>query len=257
MGHHHHHHMFSDLRDKVVIVTGASMGIGRAIAERFVDEGSKVIDLSIHDPGEAKYDHIECDVTNPDQVKASIDHIFKEYGSISVLVNNAGIESYGKIESMSMGEWRRIIDVNLFGYYYASKFAIPYMIRSRDPSIVNISSVQASIITKNASAYVTSKHAVIGLTKSIALDYAPLLRCNAVCPATIDTPLVRKAAELEVGSDPMRIEKKISEWGHEHPMQRIGKPQEVASAVAFLASREASFITGTCLYVDGGLSIRA
>lgn len=158
---------------------------------------------------------------------------------------------------MSMGEWRRIIDVNLFGYYYASKFAIPYMIRSRDPSIVNISSVQASIITKNASAYVTSKHAVIGLTKSIALDYAPLLRCNAVCPATIDTPLVRKAAELEVGSDPMRIEKKISEWGHEHPMQRIGKPQEVASAVAFLASREASFITGTCLYVDGGLSIRA
>ncbi|MCL4480138.1 MAG: SDR family oxidoreductase [Candidatus Thermoplasmatota archaeon] len=249
--------MFSDLRDKVVIVTGASMGIGMAIAERFVEEGSEVIDLSINTPSNASYSHIECDVTDPVQVRTSLGHIFEEYGSIGVLINNAGIESYGNIEKMSIEEWRTIINVNLFGYYHASKFAIPYMLKSRDPSIVNISSAQASIITKNASAYVTSKHAIIGLTKSIALDYGPALRCNAVCPGTIDTQLVRKAAELEVGSDTNAIEKKIAEWGQEHPMQRIGEPREVASAVAFLASKEASFITGTCLYIDGGISIRS
>lgn len=248
--------MFSDLKDKVVVVTGGSMGIGKAIAERFIEEGSKVIDLSIHRLDIARYEHIECDVTDPDRVRSSLEKIFEKYGKINVLVNNTGIESYGKLESMSIEEWHRIIDVNLFSYYYVSKFAIPYMLKSRDLSIVNISSVQALIITKNASAYVTSKHAVIGLTKSIALDYAPALRCNAVCPGTIDTPLVRKAAELEEGSDPEAIEKKIAEWASEHPMKRIGKPSDVAAAVAFLASSEASFITGTCLYVDGGLSIR-
>ncbi|KAA8922181.1 SDR family oxidoreductase [Thermoplasma sp.] len=249
--------MYGDLSGKVVIVTGGSMGIGKAIARRFAEEGSRVIDLSIGRHDDASYTHMDCDVTKTDDLKASLKAVYDQYGSINVLVNNAGIESYGSIEKMSEEEWRRIIEVNLFGYYNTSRIAIPYMLKSENPSIVNISSVQASVITKNASAYVTSKHAIIGFTKSIALDYAPDLRCNAVCPATIDTPLVRKAAELEVGNNENDIKRKMLEWGSQHPMKRIGQPSEVASAVAFLASKEASFITGTCLYVDGGLSIRA
>ncbi|MEM3907775.1 MAG: SDR family oxidoreductase [Nitrososphaerota archaeon] len=251
--------MYDDLNEKIVLVTGGTKGIGKAIVERFLREGSKVISLSRHIP-EEKFENVlylKADVSNSNEVKSSIDLIISRYKYINILVNNAGIEEYANLDMTDEAMWDRIIDINVKGVYNVSKEVIKSMLKNKSGNIINISSVQANIITKNAAAYVTSKHAIIGITKSIALDYAPIIRCNAVLPATIDTPLVDRAAMLEVGNDPIKIADKKKEWGFLHPMQRIGKPHEVANAVVFLASDESSFITGASLLVDGGLSIKA
>ncbi len=251
--------MYDDLKGKVALVTGGTSGIGEAIVGRFLREGCKVISLSIDEPHEADGNvmYLNGDVSRLNEVKSAVSKVISIYGSIDILVNNAGIEEYASLDITDEAMWDRIIDVNVKGAFNTSKEVIKSMLKNNAGNIINISSVQANIITRNAAAYVTSKHAMIGLTKSIALDYAPVIRCNAILPATIDTPLVDKAAMLEVGNDHEKIIRKKNEWGNEHPLQRIGKPEEVASAAAFLASQESSFITGTALMVDGGLSIKA
>ncbi len=251
--------MYEDLNNKVVLVTGGSKGIGKSIVSRFLKEKSIVYSVSRHAP-EIREDNVNYmfgDVSNSEDAKNIIKKIVDENGKIDILINNAGIEEYASLENTELNMWERTININLNGAYLMSKYALKYMVENNYGNIINMSSVQSNIITKNAAAYVTSKHAIIGLTKSIALDYAPIIRCNAVCPATIDTPLVRRAAVLEVGNDENKINNKIKEWGDNHPMKRVGKPEEVANAVAFLASEESSFITGISLFVDGGLSIKA
>jgi len=251
--------MYDDLKNKNVIVTGGSKGIGKAIADKFLDEKSNVISISRNMPEniDKRINYYKCDVSNNNDVKNIIEKIVSKFNTIDILVNNAGIEEYASLDKTDEDMWDKIMDVNVKGIYNISKYCIPEMLKNHDGNIVNISSVQANIITKNAAAYVTSKHAIIGLTKSIALDYAPEIRCNAVLPATIDTPLVRKAAILEVGNDEEKIKEKIKEWGLQHPLGRIGKPEEVANTVLFLASSQSSFITGASIMVDGGLSIKA
>ncbi|MGE9810791.1 glucose 1-dehydrogenase [Ferroplasma acidiphilum] len=251
--------MYNDLKGKNVIITGGSRGIGSAIAHRFKDEGARVISISRHTPEDTddRITYYNCDVSGSNNVKSTIENILSKFNGIDILVNNAGIEEYARLDKTDEGMWDRIMDINVKGVYNVSKYCIPEMIKNHSGNIINISSVQANIITKNAAAYVTSKHAIIGLTKSIALDYAPEIRCNAVLPATIDTPLVRKAAILEVGNNEEKIKDKIREWGLQHPLGRIGKPEEVANVVIFLASSQSSFITGSSIMVDGGLSIKA
>ncbi|PYB68340.1 aldose dehydrogenase [Thermoplasma sp. Kam2015] len=251
--------MYKDLNGKTVLITGGTRGIGKAIVDRFRLEKCNVISFSIDDPEEEDNGvmYLKGDVSNHNDVRLSVNKVTEKFGKIDVLVNNAGIEEYAPLDMTDEKMWNRIMSVNVNGVYNVSREVIKVMKVNGRGSIVNISSVQANIVTKNAAAYVTSKHAIIGITKSIALDYAPIIRCNAVLPATIDTPLVDKAAKLEVGDDPVKIKKKKEEWGRSHPMLRIGKPEEVANAVAFLASDEASFITGVSLLVDGGLSIKA
>ena len=251
--------MYADLNKKVVLVTGGTKGIGMAIVERFLVEGCKVISLSRHTPKEKLNNvlYLNADVSKSDEIKSAINTIISKYGYIDVLVNNAGIEEYASLDMTDETMWDKIMDINVKGVFNTSKEVIKSMLKNKNGNIINISSVQAYIITKNAAAYVTSKHAIIGITKSIALDYSPIIRCNAILPATIDTPLVDKAAVLEVGNDPIKIMEKKKEWGFAHPMQRIGRPEEVASAAVFLASNESSFITGISLLVDGGLSIKA
>ncbi|WP_276930036.1 SDR family oxidoreductase [Ferroplasma acidiphilum] len=251
--------MYNDLKGKNVLVTGGSKGIGRAISLGFADEDARVISISRNIPEDTdnRITYYNCDVSNNNDVKNTIENIISEFGSINILVNNAGIEEYASLDKTGEDMWDRIMDTNVKGIYNVSKYCMPVMLKNHSGNIVNVSSVQADIITKNAAAYVTSKHAVIGLTKSIALDYAPEIRCNAVLPATIDTPLVRKAAILEVGNNEEKISQKIREWGLQHPMGRIGKPEEVANTVLFLASGQSSFITGASIMVDGGLSIKA
>ncbi len=251
--------MYEDLSGKVAIVTGGSKGIGKAIVKRFVNENSIVISLSRHIP-EDRIDgafYMKTDVSKLSDVKSAINEVIGRYKTVDILINNAGIEEYSNLSSTDENMWDNIMNINVKGIYNTSRECIPLMMNNHRGNIVNMSSVQAQIITKNAAAYVTSKHAVIGLTKSIALDYAPYIRCNAVLPATIDTPLVDKAAMLEVGNNTELINKKKLEWGKEHPLGRIGRVDEVANAVAFLASDESSFITGASLFVDGGLSIKA
>ncbi len=243
------------LKNKNAVVTGGSKGIGAAIVSRLIEEGVNVFSLSrsIHDKILGA-NYFKCDVSNEDDVINVINKISKICDNIDILVNNAGIEKYAKLGDTDTKTWQEIIDVNMNSIYIVSREVIKHM---KTGSIVNISSVQANIVTRNAAAYVTSKHAIIGITKSIAVDYGPGIRCNAVLPGTIDTPLVDMAARLEVGDDPEKISKKKAEWGNLYPMKRIGRPEEVASAVAFLASDESSFITGSSIYVDGGLSVLA
>ena len=251
--------MYNDLKGKNVLVTGGTKGIGKAISLGFAVEGARVISISRHTPEDTddQITYYNCDVSSSNDVKSTIENILSKFNTIDILVNNAGIEEYASLDKTDEGMWDRIMDINVKGVYNVSKYCIPEMIKNHGGNIINISSVQANIITKNAAAYVTSKHAIIGLTKSIALDYAPEIRCNAVLPATIGTPLVRKAAILEVGNNEEKIKEKIREWGLQHPLGRIGKPEEVANTVLFLASNQSSFITGSSIMVDGGLSIKA
>ncbi len=249
--------MYPDLKNKTVLVTGGSMGIGEATVKAFLEEGSKVISFDIKPPKKPLENVIykNVDVSNSEQVKNAITNIKNEVGNINIVVNNAGIEKYAPVHLLKEEEWDEIMDVNVKGAFLVSKYTIPMMLAEKKGVIINVASVQSFAITKNAAAYVTSKHALIGLTKSIALDYAPYIRSAAVCPATIKTPLVEWAATLEVGNDPQKIEEKYKEWGSYHPLGRIGEPEEVANVIRFLASDQASFITGSAILVDGGLLI--
>jgi NAD(P)-dependent dehydrogenase (short-subunit alcohol dehydrogenase family) len=247
---------YSGLEKKTVIVTGASSGIGKAIAKRFSEEKALVynLDISGEQGGQHESKHIQCDVSDESQVREAIDEIVRSSGKIDILINNAGIESFGSVHETDLLEWKRIIGVNLTGSFLASKYAIPHMIE-QGGVIEFMSSVQSVMIQKRLAAYVASKHGVIGLMKSIALDYAPKIRSVAICPGSVRTPLLEWTAVSEVGHDPPKIKKKIEEWGEIYPMKRIAEPSEIANLAVFLASEEASYITGISILMDGGLSI--
>ncbi|MFP3130848.1 MAG: SDR family oxidoreductase [Nitrososphaeria archaeon] len=248
--------LYNDLKGKTVIVTGASRGIGLAIAKKFIEEGANVYDLDVISPTESipELQYIRCDVSSLDDVKNAFDKIYSENKAVDVLINNAGVESFGTVTETELSEWNRILGINLTGSFLTSKYALKTM-KNVGGVIEFISSIQAIIIQKRLAAYVTSKHALIGLMKSIALDYAPKVRSVAICPGSVRTPLLEWAAVQEVGNDKVKIDEKIREWGRLYPMQRVAEPDEVADLAVFLASERARYITGICIPFDGGLSI--
>ncbi|QIW23822.1 SDR family oxidoreductase [Sulfolobus sp. S-194] len=239
------------LRNKVAIVTGSSQGIGKGIVNILKQEGVNVIGFDIKEPT-YDIDFFKVDVSKKDQVINGINYVISKYGKIDILVNNAGIESYGAVHEVDEYEWDRIMNINVKGVFLMSKYTIPHMLKQGKGVIINIASVQSLAVQKRVAAYGTSKHAVLGLTRSIAVDYAPVIRAVAVCPGSIRTPLLEWAAEQEVGKE--HIEDKIKEWGAMYPMQRVGNPEEIGYLVAFLSSDLASFINGTCITIDGGLT---
>jgi len=245
---------------KGVIVTGGASGIGKATAERFLAEGAKVaiIDISEKNGKSALaelrgkgYEPILVmgDVTDSKDVKRMVSKARSALGSIDVLFNNAGILVEGTIEEVSEKDWDRIMAVNVKGVFLMSKAVIPFMLKQKKGAIVNNASCSGLVGDRGAIAYNTSKGAVVLMTKCMALDYATKnIRVNCVCPGEIDTPMFRQEAKTR-GLPVEEYRKQLSEY---HPIGRLGFPEEVANAVAFLASDEAAFIIGAAFSIDGG-----
>ncbi len=252
-----------DLSGKVAIVTGGAMGIGEASARKLALAGAKVVILDPNEAaattsaakiryGGAACDFIRCDVSKADEVESAIGRIAAKHGAIDIVVSNAGVQHYGDVVTTSEADWDRVLAVNLKGCFLVSKFAVPHMLQ-QGGAIVVLGSVQSFTAIKNSVAYVTSKHALLGLTRAMALDYAQYgIRVNCICPGTIDTPMLHWAASLS--PDPESV---IRTCDRMHALGRIGKPEEVADAVLYLASPMSSFITGAALLVDGGMLVPA
>ncbi|MBF8795671.1 SDR family oxidoreductase [Pseudomonas monteilii] len=242
---------------QVALVTGGGAGIGRATALAFAGEGLKVVVADRDGPaGEATVALIReaggqalflgCDVTRESEVRALHEQVIEAYGRLDYAFNNAGIEiEKGRLAEGSEAEFDAIMGVNVKGVWLCMKYQLPLMLAAGGGSIVNTASVAGLGAAPKMSIYSASKHAVIGLTKSAAIEYAKKgIRVNAVCPAVIDTDMFRRAYE----ADPRKAEFAAAM----HPVGRIGKVEEIASAVLYLCSDGAAFTTGHSLAVDGG-----
>jgi NAD(P)-dependent dehydrogenase (short-subunit alcohol dehydrogenase family) len=248
----------ADLANKVAIVTGGSSGIGAAVAVLFAQEGAKVVISDINRTlglglvntiqqagGTAAYQ--DCNVADPKQVEALVKFAEETYGGLHVMVNNAGIGGeQAATADYSLDSWHKVIDINLNGVFYGTKYAIPAILRSGGGSVVNIASILGQVGFPNSVAYVAAKHGVVGMTKVAAMEYsAQGVRVNAVGPAFINTPLL---AGLDEGLKQALIGM--------HPIGRLGESPEVAELVLWLASDKASFCTGAYYPVDGGYLTR-
>ena len=250
--------MTNQFESKVALVTGGNSGIGRAIALAFAREGAKVVVAARRVPegeetvtmikdsgGEAFF--VETDVSKTEEVKSMVETCISKYGALDCAVNNAGIIGTPFIQAADYEEevWDKVIDINLKGVWLCMKYEIPEMLKGGHGAIVNMSSVAGLKGGRVGSAYYASKHAVIGLTKAAAIEYAPQgLRINAVCPAVIETPMADGAF-----SQDEELQAHIIAM---HPIGRLGQPEEVASATLWLCSDNASFVTGIAHPVDGG-----
>ncbi|WP_022964230.1 SDR family oxidoreductase [Halopseudomonas pelagia] len=242
---------------KVALVTGGAAGIGQATAEAFAAQGAKVVVSDISQAaGEAVVQGIKaaggeavfvaCNVARADEVKALMEAVITHYGRLDCAFNNAGIEiEQDKLADGNEEVFDSIMDVNVKGVWQCMRFQIPLMLAQGGGAIVNTASVAALGAAPKMSIYSASKHAVLGLTRSAAVEYAKKsIRINAVCPAVIDTEMFRRAAAV----DPRKAEFAAAM----HPVGRIGKAEEIAAAVLYLCSEGAGFTTGIALPVDGG-----
>jgi len=250
-----------DLQGKVAVVTGGAMGIGAATAITLGELGARVAVLDrnpeqgkqiVATVGDRASLHL-CDVADPANVQSAIDEVARHHGAIHILAHCAGIQTYGDAADTSLDVWRRTIDINLNGCFHVARAALPHIVAAGGGSVVMVGSVQTVAAVARSAAYVTAKHGIAGLVRSIALDFADRnIRANCVMPGAIDTPMLR--ASINMGADPEAV---LAACEAAHPLGRIGQPEEVARAIAFLASDWASFITGATLAVDGGMTVPA
>ncbi|GAB7145368.1 SDR family NAD(P)-dependent oxidoreductase [Mycobacterium riyadhense] len=229
---------------KTAVVTGGGSGIGLAVAHRLRADGIDVATID-RTPSDAELAYT-ADVTDRAQIDAALSEIRGRLGPVTVLVNAAGLDGFKRFTNISFQDWQRVIDVNLNGVFHAIQAVLPDMLEAGWGRIVNISSSSTHSGTAYMSHYVAAKSAVNGLTKSLALEYGPSgITVNAVPPGFIDTPMLRNAAEHGFLGD---IEQNIAKT----PVRRMGKPEDIAAACAFLVSEEAGYITGQILGVNGG-----
>jgi NAD(P)-dependent dehydrogenase (short-subunit alcohol dehydrogenase family) len=251
------------LEDKVAIVTGGARGIGRAIVEKCALEGARVTFLDLDCEAAAgmveelaarglRPVFVDADVTVELHVANAVEQVLEREGRVDVLVNNAGVNAYNDAAAMTEPEWDKVFAVDLKGAWLCAKQVLPAMRRAGRGSIVNISSIHATLTIAGMFPYAAAKSALVGLTRSLALDEAPRgIRVNAVLPGWTRTRLVEEWFSLQ--PDPAAAEASVLRV---HPLRRIATPMEVANLVAFVASDEASAITGASLAVDCGLGVQ-
>jgi NAD(P)-dependent dehydrogenase (short-subunit alcohol dehydrogenase family) len=245
--------------NKVVAVTGAAVGIGRAAALAFAREGGAVA-LVDKDPSRGEVaareiaregyiiEFVPGDVSSEADVRRVVEHVANRWGHLDVLVNNAGIYRQGDITQTTTEDWERIIAVNLTGAFLFTRYAVPVMVSHGGGVIVNVASEAGLVGIRGQVAYNVSKSGMIALTRSCAVDLAEKgVRVNCVCPGTTDTPLVREAVGR--APDPAAARRRLEEI---RPLNRLGTPDEIASAILYLASSEAGYATGAILSIDGG-----
>ena len=252
------------LENKTAIITGSSSGIGRATALRFAEEGAKIVVADIDvEGGEQTVAQVKqaggtavfhkTDISSEAEARALIVAAVSEFGGLDILVNNAATFVFGTVEEASEEDWDRVLGVNVKGYAFCTKHAAPEIRKRGGGAIVNLASISGFVAQPAFVPYNTSKGAVLQFTRCTAMDLADdNIRVNCVCPGAIDTPATSRHAK-SVG---LTKEELIEQMKPDHMIKRMGEPREIANAVLFLASDEASFITATTLMVDGGYTAR-
>lgn len=243
--------------DQAVLITGAASGIGAATARRFASEGARLVLADINVDGTAglaaelaaggcQTRSLAVDVRDRIQVEAAVEATVSSYGRIDVLFNNAGIGAYGESPDLDPEVWHNVMAIDLHSVFYGTRAAVPHMRRQGSGSIVNTASISGLFGDFGLAAYNAAKGAVVNYTRTAAIDHAKDgIRVNAVCPGPIDTALISFTSQFPAITD---------EWNRNIPMGRVGRADEVAGAVAFLCSSDASYITGAMLVIDGGLT---
>lgn len=251
--------MYTEFKDKVVIITGASFGIGKATTQAFAREGAKLVISDVEDKeGESLAEeirkqgneciYVHCDISKAAEVEQMVAKAVRHFGRLDIAYNNAGIEGeMGFTADGSEANFDRVIGINLKGVWACMKYEIPEMLKNKKGVIVNCSSIAGVLGSQGLPVYVASKHGVNGLTKNAALEYAKQgIRVNSVCPAGVHTPMLDRIVQTSPG-----LEDQIDAM---HPIGRAARPEEIAEAVLYLCSDRASFITGHELLVDGGFT---
>jgi len=253
--------MSGEFAGKAAIVFGGAMGIGAAAARLLITRGARVTIADLNsqegqnwtrqaqlDPDQ--YQVVHCDVASRGSAEQAVSSHLERFGRLDVAIDSAGIQRYGNLETTSEEGWDEVMEINLKGAFRVARACIGELKKTRG-NLVLVASVQSFMTQQNVAAYTVSKHGLIGLARSAAVDYAHLgVRVNAVCPGTVDTPMLHWAASLD--ANPTAVMAAVQRI---HPIGRIAQPEEVAEVIAFLASERASFVTGAAYMVDGGLTL--
>jgi len=256
------------VRDKVVILTGAASGIGRATAVLFAREGAilHISDIdeaglrqtcALIEQGRENVHPSRLDVTKFPEVKKAIDEVYDSHGRIDVLIVNAGVVRVGQVEDFPEEDYDLLIDVNLKGTFFTCKAAVPYFKKQRFGTIITLASVAAHIGQDNHANYCSTKAGVLGFTKALALDMAPYgVRVNSVSPGATDTPMLQSDVAKEAEQRGISYEEVKKEFEDQGVMGRWAEPEEIAAGILFLATDDASYMTGADLRLDGGWTTR-
>jgi NAD(P)-dependent dehydrogenase (short-subunit alcohol dehydrogenase family) len=246
--------MANKLKNKVCIVTGATSGMGKAIAEKFSREGAKLIlsgrDLDRGSTLASKLQYaifLPGDVREPEYNHSLVEAAISNFGRLDIVSLNAGILGLGSVVDLSIENWQKTIDTNLSSIFYLSKYAIPYLQKYNGNMLIN-ASIAAFKSFPNHPAYCASKAASVALMKQMAVEYGPHVRVNAICPGPVDTPLLWNSAKAF-----QNAEKAVEEAKNATLLNRLGSPEDIAKLAMFLVSEEASWITGTAMTIDGGI----